>query len=198
MRIPCPRDGEGIPEVCFPMVAIDRVPFENRWRLATAGAMDLSMAYSVAVRGTVGEAFGEALDEMEVGFWEHAGLEQVAIARAFGFPLRTAREVAEAFTTISVLFQGPQLGVAGIVDEGEDAAIIRMENCPALSRARKLRMDPKRVCLGCRAYSRAAVEALNPAYTLTHERTMCMGDPFCEVMVSPAARRRGRGVPRRR
>ena len=119
------------------MVTIDRIPFENRWRLATAGAMDLAMAYSVAVRRTLGEAFGEALDEMEAGFWEQAGLEQLAIARAFGFPLRTAREVAEAFTTISVLFQGPQLGVAAILDAGEDSALIRLESCPALVRARK-------------------------------------------------------------
>jgi hypothetical protein len=51
-------------------------------------------------------------------------------------------------------------------------------------------MDSRRVCLGCRAYSRAAVEALNPAYILAHERSMCMGDPFCEMAVTP--RRRGR------
>jgi hypothetical protein len=173
------------------MVSIDRVPAENRWRLATAGAMDLAMDYSMAVRETVGEAFGEALDEMEVRFWERAGLEQVALSRAFGVPLRNAREVAEAFTTISVLFQGPQLGVTGILDTGEDSALIRMESCPALSRARKLRMDAKRVCMGCRAYSRAAVEALNPAYTLTHDRSMCMGDPVCEVVIAPP-RKRGR------
>ncbi len=179
------------------MVSIDRIPFENRWRLATAGAMDLAMAYSTAVRGTIGEAFGEALDEMEAGFWEQAGLEQLAIARAFGFPLRTAREVAEAFTTISVLFQGPQLGVAGISDEG-DAAVIRMESCPALARARKLRMDAKRVCMGCNAYSRSAVESLNPAFTLVHEKSMCLGDPFCEIHVSPVRRRGRRGpAPRR-
>ena len=174
------------------MVAIDRVPVENRWRLATAGAMDLAMAYSVAVRSTVGEAFGEALDEMEVEFWQHAGLEQVTIARAFGFPLRNAREVAEAFTTISILYQGPQLGVARILDSGEDSALIAMDACPALTRARKFHMDTKRVCMGCRAYSRAAVEALNPAYTLSHEKSMCMGDPLCEIAVSPLRRRAGR------
>jgi hypothetical protein len=177
------------------MVGIDRIPAENRWRLATAGAMDLAMAYSVAVRGTLGEAFGEALDDMEVGFWEQAGLEQLAIARAFGFPLRTAREVAEAFTTISVLFQGPQLGVTGIIDTGEDAALIRLESCPALARARKFRMDAKRVCMGCSAYSRAAVEALNPAYTLAHERSMCLGDPLCEITISPVRKRGRRGPP---
>ncbi|MDD1664281.1 MAG: hypothetical protein LUQ32_02905 [Methanomicrobiales archaeon] len=175
------------------MVTIDRVPFENRWRLATAEAMDLAMAYSVAVRSTVGEAFGEALDKMEVEFWQQAGLEQVAIARAFGFPLRNAREVAEAFTTISVLFQGPQLGVAKIRDPGEDTAVITMDACPALTRARKFHMDAKRVCMGCRAYSRAAVEALNPAYTLAHEKSMCMGDPRCEIVISPPRRRAGRG-----
>jgi hypothetical protein len=173
------------------MVSIDRIPFENRWRLATAGAMDLAMAYSVEVRGTIGEAFGEALDEMEVGFWEKAGLEQLAIARAFGFPLRTAREVAEAFTTISVLFQGPQLGVAGITDTGEDVVLIRLDSCPALARARKFRMDPKGVCMGCSAYSRAAVEALNPAYALSHGKSMCLGDPLCEITIAPA-RKRGR------
>jgi len=173
------------------MVFIDRVPAENRWKIATTGAMGLAMAYSAAVRETVGEAFHEALDAMEEGFWEQAGLEQVAIARAFGFPLRTAREVAEAFATISVLFQGPQLGVAGILDAGEDSALIRMESCPALMRARKMRMDAKRVCTGCQAYSRSAVEALNPAYTLAHERSMCMGDLLCELAVFPR-RRRGR------
>lgn len=177
------------------MAGIDRIPAENRWRLATAGAMDLAMAYSVAVRETVGEAFGEALDRMELEFWERAGLEQVAIARAFGFPLSTAREVAEAFTTISILFQGPQLGVAGILDTGDDSCVIRMGNCPALSRSRKLRMDPKGVCMGCRAYSRSAVEALNPAYTLAHEKSMCMGDPLCEMAITPL-RRRGRRGPR--
>jgi len=176
------------------MVTIERVPFENRWRLATAGAMDLAMAYSVAVRGTLGEAFGEALDRMEAGFWEQAGLEQVAIARAFRFPLRTAREVAEAFTTISVLFQGPQLRVAGIIDSGLNSALVRLESCPALTRARKFRMDTKRVCMGCNAYSRAAVEALNPAYTLAHEKSMCLGDPLCEITISPV-RKRGRRDP---
>jgi hypothetical protein len=175
------------------MVSIDRVPVENRWRLATAGAMDLAMAYSVAVRGTIGEAFGEALDRMEMGFWEQAGAEQVAIARAFGFPMRTAREVAEAFTTISVLFQGPQLGVAGITDTGDDSVLIRLESCPALARARKFRMDPKGVCMGCSAYSRAAVGALNPAYTLVHGKSMCLGDPLCEITVSPVRRRGRRG-----
>jgi len=177
------------------MVTIDRIPFENRWRLATAGAMDLAMAYSVAVRRTLGEAFGEALDEMEAGFWEQAGLEQLAIARAFGFPLRTAREVAEAFTAISVLFQGPQLGVAAILDAGEDSAVIRLESCPALVRARKFRMDEKRVCMGCSAYSRAAVGALNPAYALAHEKSMCLGDPLCEIAISPVRRRGRRGPP---
>jgi hypothetical protein len=172
------------------MVTIDRIPFENRWRLATAGAMDLALAYSTAVRGAIGEAFGEAIDDMEVRFWEEAGLEQLSIARAFGFPLRTAREVAEAFTTISVLFQGPQLVITGISEEG-DAAVIRMERCPALARARKLRMDAKRVCMGCNAYSRSAVESLNPAFTLVHGKSMCLGDPFCEILVHPA-RKRGR------
>ncbi|HUK38361.1 MAG TPA: hypothetical protein VLV30_04520 [Methanomicrobiales archaeon] len=176
------------------MVTIDRVPAENRWRLATAGAMDLAMAYSAAVRETVGEAFGEALDEMEAGFWEQAGLEQLAIARAFAFPLRTAREVAEAFTTLSVLFQGPQLEVGRIQDGGDDTAVIQLESCPALLRARRSRMDPKKVCMGCRAYSRSAVEALNPAYTLTHGKSMCMGDQLCEMTVSPP-RRRGRKSP---
>ena len=177
------------------MVSIERVPVENRWRLATAGAMDLAMAYAVAVRGTVGEAFGESLDRMEAGFWERAGLEQVAIARAFGFPLRSAREVAEAFATVSVLFQGPQLAVGGILDTGEDSCVIRMDACPAFSRARKLRMDPKRVCMGCRAYSRSAVETLNPAYTVEHEKSMCMGDERCEVAVFPFRRKRGRRSP---
>jgi hypothetical protein len=194
MRIPCPRDAGGILlPVVFHMVGIDRIPAENRWKLATAGAMDLTMAYSVAVRGSIGEAFGEALDRMEVGFWEQAGLEQLAIARAFGFPLRTAREVAEAFTTISVLFQGPQLGVAGITDTGDDSVLIRLESCPALARARKFRMDPKGVCMGCSAYSQAAVEALNPAYTLAHGKSMCLGDPLCEITISPVRKRGARG-----
>ena len=149
------------------------------------------MAYPAAVRDSVGEAFGETFDRMEAGFWEKAGLEQVAIARAFRFPLGNARQVAEAFATISVLFQGPQLGVAGVVDRGEDSALIRLESCPALARARKLRMNAKRVCMGCTAYSRAAVEALNPAYTLVHEKSMCMGDPACEIAISPI-RRKGR------
>ena len=177
----------------FRMVTIDRIPVENRWRLATAEAMDLAMAYSVAVRSTVGEAFGEALDGMEAGFWEQAGPEQVAVARAFGFPLRDAREVAEAFATISVLFQGPQLGVGEILDAGEDSAVITVSSCPILARARRFRMDAGRVCTGCRAYSRAAVEALNPAYTLSHEKSMCMGDPSCRLVVAPPRRRGRRG-----
>jgi hypothetical protein len=178
------------------MVAIDRIPVENRWRLATAEAMDLAMAYSAAVRETVGEAFGEALDEMELEFWQRTGLEQLAIARAFGFPLRNAREVGEAFTTISILFQGPQLSVSRILDSGEDSIVITMDTCPALTRARKFRMDAKRVCMGCLAYSRAAVEALNPAYALAHEKSMCMGDPSCEIAISPLRRRARRGPAR--
>jgi hypothetical protein len=57
-------------------------------------------------------------------------------------------------------------------------------------------MDIKRVCIGCGAYSRAAVEALNPAYTLTHEKSMCTGDPLCEIAIHPLRRRGRRGTAR--
>jgi hypothetical protein len=57
-------------------------------------------------------------------------------------------------------------------------------------------MDAKRVCMGCLAYSRAAVEALNPAYTLIHGKSMCQGEPLCEITISPVRKRAGRGPAR--
>ncbi len=168
------------------MVTIRDVPAEVRWALATKAANDFSFTYPAAVRSIVGEMFDAELSAMETQMWAGFGKEQATLAKGFGFPLRTARHVADAFSTLSVLLQGPEIDNGEVRDGPGDSAIITIEACPMLKRAKSNGISGEAVLQGCRAYTQSSVSSLNPDYEVSFNRSMCRGDAACEMQVNRA------------
>jgi hypothetical protein len=165
------------------MVNIDQIPVEVRWRLATQAVNDLPFVYGMVYRNVVGEMYSRELDEASRQIWMEAGKEQAAVARAFALPVKNALQVAQAFSTVCVLYMGPEMDNGEVRQGGGDSAVITLERCPMYTRSLKWGMDPKKIITDCRAYCMAGVQALNPDYDVKFEKSLCAGDAGCRMRV---------------
>jgi hypothetical protein len=165
------------------MVNIDQIPVEVRWRLATQAVNDLPFVYGMVYRNVVGERYSRELDEASRQIWMQAGKEQAAVARAFALPVRNAMQVAQAFSTVCVLYMGPEMNNGQVLQGQGDSAVITLEQCPMYTRSIKWGMDPKKIITDCRAYCMAGIQALNPEYEVQFEKSLCAGDAGCRMRV---------------
>jgi hypothetical protein len=161
------------------MVEINDIPAEVRWSLATRGASALPLAYAQVYRAR----HGSELDEISQGIWTEAGKSQGALARAFNMPTKNAEDVARAFSTLSTVMLGPELKGDVQVAQDRDCAMLITTSCPYLLRAREMGEDPAILWPACKAYCTAAVESLNPAYGITFESRMCLGEETCQKRI---------------
>jgi len=118
------------------MSGIEKIPAEMRWMIATRAANDLPFAYSLAFKKVVGEMYEHELSNAMNEIWAAAGSEQGVLAKAFGLPVHSAKSVADAFSTLSVLFMGPEMDNGGIKVKKGDTAVLTLESCPMVNRAR--------------------------------------------------------------
>jgi hypothetical protein len=160
------------------MTGIEKIPGENRWMISSRSLSALAVSYQTALEETLGEEFLE----IEKRIWQERGKEATIYARAFGMPVRNARDIAEAFTTISTLFYGPEL-TTQLMRTANDVAVIHVTGCPLVKRANEADTEPRRACGSCRAFCTAAVENLNPAYALSHRMSMCQGEEYCQLNI---------------
>jgi len=165
------------------MSGIEKIPAEMRWMIATRAANDLPFAYSLAFKKVVGEMYEHELSNAMNEIWAAAGSEQGVLAKAFGLPVHSAKSVADAFSTLSVLFMGPEMDNGGIKVKKGDTAVLTLESCPMVNRARAMGIDEKTVFPSCRTYTDAAVASINPAYRISFAKGICTGDTQCEWKV---------------
>jgi hypothetical protein len=165
------------------MTGIGNIPADVRWMIATRAANDLPFAYTATFRQVVGEMYEKELAGALRTVWEAAGAEQAVYAQAFGLPVNSARAVAETFSTLSVLFLGPEMD-NGIVTGGPGkSAVVTLDSCPMCSRAEKFGMDRRAVSGDCAAYCTGAVGSLNPGFSVRFTKRLCAGDGNCEIRV---------------
>lgn len=165
------------------MTGIGNIPADVRWMIATRAANDLPFAYTATFRQVVGEMYEKELAGALRTVWEAAGAEQAVYAQAFGLPVNSARAVAETFSTLSVLFLGPEMD-NGIVTGGPgNSAVVTLDSCPMCSRAEKFGMDRRAVSGDCAAYCTGAVGSLNPGFSVRFTKRLCAGDGNCEIRV---------------
>jgi hypothetical protein len=165
------------------MTGIGDIPVDVRWMIATRAANDLPFAYTATFRQVVGEMYEKELAGALRRVWEAAGSEQAVYARAFRMPVHSARAVAETFSTLSVLFLGPEMDNGSVTDGPGNSAIVTLESCPMCIRAVQFGMEPRAVSGDCSAYCTGAVGSLNPAYQVRFTRRLCAGDGKCEIHV---------------
>jgi len=161
------------------MVNIEDIPAEQRWEIAARAASAIPFAYDIAFR----EAVGEKYDEMERPIYIEAGKEIKNLASAFGLPTGNAREIYETFWIIGTILNGPEFK-GETTEEGDDRTVGKTTQCPILNRAVEMGLDPKIVAFtACQTYHKSAIEKLNPGFTHHHNKSMCSGDPYCEMVI---------------
>ncbi|HZD43735.1 MAG TPA: hypothetical protein VE134_06710 [Methanomicrobiales archaeon] len=160
------------------MARIDSIPSEARWMMASRSISALTTAYEMALENMP----GEMSEEISRSIWRARGSDAKVYASAFAMPLKSTRDVAEAFGSISQVFYGPEYEWQ-LMRSADDVAVLFMLRCPLLNRLREMGGDTERACTSCKAFAEAAVEGLNPAYTLSFRQGMCLGDEHCQMNI---------------
>ncbi len=155
------------------------IPEDARWQVAARIAAVIPVLY----RAAFADAIGEEYDRLEQQVWVVLAQEAKTVAKTFGLPVRTARELAATLDIITTMFFGPELKSEQVVFD-DDRAVLLVKRCPLMHREEEVCGGPGAVFNRCLAFSIAAVEALNPAYTLRFVRSACQGDRNCEMKVA--------------
>jgi hypothetical protein len=160
------------------MVSIEDIPAEVRWEIAARSATAMSFAYGAFLERALGDKYGEIVKQI----WIEGGKEAKALAEKLALPMGNAKEVDETWGVLSQILYGPEI-TWETQEEGEDRVVDRITGCPFLNRHREMGAGNEGLFDGCQAYSRSAVESLNPKCTQRFESAMCQGAPYCESIV---------------
>ncbi len=160
------------------MVRIEDIPAELRWEIAAKSATALPVVYDMIFR----KALGMKYDAIELPIWVEGGKEVKKIAQAMDLPTKNASDISDTYGIISTILFGPELKWRAI-EKGIDRTVGKVTGCPLLNRALEMGMNPAVLLSACQAYSRSAVENLNPMYTIKSKKRMCTGDPYCENII---------------
>lgn len=151
---------------------------DMKWQIAAHMVSTLPLLYDRVFRDIVGEDY----DLVEQQIWISIAGEAAKVAASFRLPTGNAEELAQTLGLISVIFFGPDMRSEQVRISPERSVLV-MKRCPFEVSATKIQMGGERLFHRCMAYSIAAIEAMNPDYTLRFVRSMCMGDGHCEMKV---------------
>ena len=156
------------------MVRVKDIPHDTRWLMAThvltrtvlalGGGPDDDVS---AFRNRVFAALGD-----EIG----------KIADRYQLPREHAADLVQTLGTISVILFGPEFETRYIEGFPEEA-VIRLTGCAMFREQSAHGISPAQVNRVCQTYVASAIEALNPAFTITVTRARCSGDSFCEMVI---------------
>jgi hypothetical protein len=165
------------------MVDSREIPAEIRWKVATQVATAMPVAYGIELRRMLNERDKKEFYDVIRSIWARTGSSQGDLAKELELPAGSAREVAETFILLSSMIFGPELNGGEIRDGEGDSAVVTLSTCPLIMRAHEQSGNIAEVSTGCVAYSKAAVESLNPEYRLWYGKGMCAGDEVCELWI---------------
>ena len=162
-----------------PMVTKIPIPEEARWQLSARIAATLPVIYRAAFVDIIGDKY----DRIEQQVWVVLAQEAKSLAKTYRLPVGTAKDLASTLDIITTIFFGPEIKSEQVAFD-EDRAAILVKRCPLMLREESVYGEPGAAFNRCLAFSIAAVEALNPAYTLRFVRSTCQGDRNCEMKIA--------------
>ncbi len=86
--------------------AIEKVPAETRWEIATKGLTGACTAMMNALKGTLSQ---EKFDEFQVGLWSQAGKGAKELADTLGLTIENPRDIDEALALLAVTGNGARV-----------------------------------------------------------------------------------------
>lgn len=141
---------------------LEDISAEVKWKIATRTAQTLFIDYGLA-------------------FWTEGGTEIKSIAESLKLPTENAIEVSDTWRAIRMILMGEW--EYETLEETEDHVVDRLTRCPMLNIHKETCNPTINVHLLCQAYSKSAIEALNPRYTHRFIKRMCRGDECCVSVV---------------
>jgi hypothetical protein len=160
------------------MAAKIPIPVEIRWEVAAKIASMLPVAYGIIFRDVVGADY----DRLEQQVFVALAHEAKIVARTFSLPVGTARDLVATLAILNTVFFGPEIKSEQVSFEN-DRAVLLVRKCPMMLREQECHAQPGDVFNRCLAFTIAAIEELNPEYTLRFVRCMCQGDRNCEMKI---------------
>ncbi len=156
----------------------DVIPVDVRWKFAARMLTSLPLAYNWALRDVIGAAF----PHLERAIMRETAVCAFEVAKSYNPPSSTAKDVAETFILISSVVFGPEFSRAHVTGSN-NSAHLRISACPLCETAKKMDIEPERAHSICNSFCSAAVEMINPRFTLDCLKSICQGDNTCEIAI---------------
>ncbi len=157
----------------------DPIPDTMKWQVASHLVSALPVMYEITFRDLVGENY----ERLEQQIWVNLAREARSVADSFRLPTGNAEELMSTLQLIQLVFFGPEMRTEE-VPITVDRAVLVIRRCPFAVREMEMRAAGNEHLLSrCLAFSIAAIEELNPAFTMRYVRSMCTGDRTCELRI---------------
>ena len=154
------------------------IPEEMRLQVATKIVTLLPEMYRMVFQDVVGAGY----DKLEQQVFVALAHEARIVAWTFALPVGSAQELASTLDILNTVFFGPEIK-SELVSFESDRAVLLVRKCPMMLREQELHSRHGEVFNRCLAFTIAAIEELNPEYTLRFVRGMCQGDRNCEMKI---------------
>jgi hypothetical protein len=158
--------------------AVEKIPAEARWTIATQGLTGSTAVTSKALREAVGQ---DKYDEILVQIWTEAGKASKEIADALGLAPADAKSVAETVRSVEIVMMGPEFEFE-LVEAKAERAAHRWTECVWWNRQKELGLSGELCIAGCPAYNSALAKSLNPKVTARLTKAKPRGDAYCEYV----------------
>jgi hypothetical protein len=159
--------------------AIEKVPAETRWEIATKGLTGACTAMMNALKGTLSQ---EKFDEFQVGLWFQAGKGAKELADTLGLTIENPRDIDEALALLAVTGMGPEFEFK-TVEATDDRCVGKTTKCAWHERLKELGFKEDLCSSGHQGWGDGAVESLNPNFTFILNKSMQRGDSYCEWVI---------------
>ena len=157
-------------------VSVENVPAETRWTIATQALSGVVIAHMKALYDVAGpEQFNKIVGQI----WGQTGQGGKQVADALGMKGDDAKGVAEAWAIVTTVAMGPEFKTE-IVEASKEKTVLKGTGCPFLNRVKEFGITDDIINAGDTAYCEELTKSLSPNVTITHEKRMHNGDPFCE------------------
>lgn len=159
--------------------AIEKVPAEMRWEIATKGLTGAIVAYSNALKNAVGE---EKFNEFNAGLWYEAGKGAKQFADGFGLAVERSKDIGDATELLALTAMGPEFEFE-VVEDTEDRCVGKTTKCPWHERAKELGIEWDFCRVGHQKWGDGLVDSLNPNFSFNLSKSMQSGDSCCEWVI---------------
>jgi len=159
--------------------AIEKVPAETRWEIATKGLTGAYVAIINALKGAEGE---EEYNKFNRALWYEAAKGAKEFADNLALTAENAGDIEKITSLLAIASMGPEFKME-VVESTEDRCAGRATGCPWHNRWKELGLDFDFCSSGHQAWGDGAAESLNPNFTFRLTKNMVRGDPYCEWIV---------------